>query len=623
MAANVPHYFSRPNPRVNPSLLILACLVLVFCLLPTTAEARTYSFPSVEIRASVLPDGSMEVIERRTVDFDGRFSGMYMWIRETGRTRVDSIRVLEDGDEYTLNPENSPGPAGTYFVRQETDQVYIDWSFEARDESRTFTVEYTMLDVVRVHDDVAELYHQFIGDSWDTGTDAASVLLTLPGGAERDDLRAWGHGPLHGEVVIEDGAQIRWVAEPLPANTFLEGRITFPPTLVPEAQVRTGREGLPGILEEEGRWASAANRARFLSRADWVLGPLFLLLGPFLAFYFWWKYGKEFRPRFDGDYYRDLPGDYSPAELGVLWRFGSPNSEDFTATIMDLARRGWIRLEEYEREERSLFRTKTRTDFRAVRLEGEDDLRGHERSAMAFLFQDAAAGSGEIAFADLEAYTKRNRQRSAAFWSKWVAEVSAQGDQLGFFDTTTRRAQVLEIALGVLMAVGGIGALILLSMPLMGVGALLGGGALALAAVLLRRRSVTGVEDFTRWRAFRRFLLHFSEMQRHTVPSLVIWEHYLVYAVTLGVAKEVLRQLELVFPNLEQDGHRFGAGWLYMSSARGVGAANLAGGITSMTSGLQQSMRQAMAPASSGSGGGGGFSGGGGGGSGGGGGGVR
>ena len=31
---------------------------------------------------------------------------------------------------------------------------------------------------------------------------------------------------------------------------------------------------------------------------------------------------------------------------------------------------------------------------------------------------------------------------------------------------------------------------------------------------------------------FRRFLLDFSQMERHEIPSLVIWEHYLVYAVT-------------------------------------------------------------------------------------------
>jgi uncharacterized membrane protein len=48
-------------------------------------------------------------------------------------------------------------------------------------------------------------------------------------------------------------------------------------------------------------------------------------------------------------------------------------------------------------------------------------------------------------------------------------------------------------------------------------------------------------------------------MERSTIPSLAVWEHYLVYAVTLGVAREVLRQLQVVYPNLRDGSHRFGA----------------------------------------------------------------
>ncbi len=610
------------------SRLALAAIVVIggLIILPGTIHARDYGFPEVEIHARITDEGALEVTEYRSVEFDGQFSGMYMWINQTGGTRIEEPSIAEGDAEYTRNPQTSPGPPGTYFVRDDGESMYLDWSFDARDESRTFTISYRVANAVRVHDDVAELYHQFVGDQWEKPVGRVTVLLQLPDGSEVDDLRAWGHGPLHGEVTITDGSSVQWDVAPLPAETYLEGRVTFPPTLVPEATFTTGEEALPSILEEEERWASQANRARFMSRIDWVLGPLLLVMGPIMAIFFWWKYGKEYRSDFDGDYYRELPGDYSPAELGVLWRFGTPTVDDFTATIMDLARRGWIRLEEYTREERGFLRTKSRPDFRAIRLEPEEGepLLPHETAAMGFLFDKASTDGVQIAFADLEEYTKKNRSSSSSFWSGWVAQVSARGDVLNFFDTDTRRAQVIELVTGILVALAGVGILVL-GYPATGVGALVGGSVLALAAIVLRRRSKTGVEDFTRWRAFRKFLRDFSEMDRHTVPSLVIWEHYLVYAVTLGVAREVLRQLEVVFPNLEADGHRFGAGWLYVSTARGTsaGLSGLSSGITSLTEGMQQSMKQAMAPASSGSGGGGGFSGGGGGGTGGGGGGAR
>ncbi len=98
------------------------------------------------------------------------------------------------------------------------------------------------------------------------------------------------------------------------------------------------------------------------------------------------------------------------------------------------------------------------------------------------------------------------------------------------------------------------------------------GWAMIIAGVIIfvvprffKRRSVTGQEDYVRWAAFKKFLEHFSEMQRHEIPSLIIWEHYLVYAVTLGVAK-VIRQLEVVFPQMQDGDYHFGTGWLMYGS---------------------------------------------------------
>ncbi len=107
-------------------------------------------------------------------------------------------------------------------------------------------------------------------------------------------------------------------------------------------------------------------------------------------------------------------------------------------------------------------------------------------------------------------------------------------------------------------------------------------------------------------------------MERHEIPSLIIWEHYLVYAVTLGVAKEVIKQLEVVFPNLQDGDYRFGHGWMT------YGAYNQMNNLYSSFDGIGDSIersldsaQKAVSKSSSGSGGGGGFSGGGGGGGGG------
>jgi len=149
-----------------------------------------------------------------------------------------------------------------------------------------------------------------------------------------------------------------------------------------------------------------------------------------------------------------------------------------------------------------------------------------------------------------------------------------------------------------------------------------------------------GADQLMKWRAFRKFLLHFSSMDRSTVPSLIIWEHYLVYAVVLGVAKQVIDQLAIVFPKPEIDPTFNQTSWSTFGAAHSLAAIY---SMNRMTTSLNRTINGARRTASStiaasrsssssrssggfssGSGfGGGGFSGGGGGGFGGGGGGFR
>ena len=107
-------------------------------------------------------------------------------------------------------------------------------------------------------------------------------------------------------------------------------------------------------------------------------------------------------------------------------------------------------------------------------------------------------------------------------------------------------------------------------------------------------------------------------MDKHEIPSLIIWEHYLVYAVTLGVASEVIKQLEIVFPNMQDGDYHFGYGWYTYGNINGFHSMeNSFKDISESIKDSIKSARAAVSKTSSGSGGGGGFSSGGGGGGGG------
>jgi Predicted membrane protein len=614
------------------SILFLGVVLSLTFFSGSALAARSFTMKQVVVDAEVLPDASMKVTERITVDFSGQWNGFYVKIPQ-GSTPIKEVTVKENGKPYTLNSGTEYGPPGTYLTKTEGSQVLIDWSISASDEVRTFDVSYRVINAVKIYSDAAELYRKFIGEANGNKISSVQVNLKLPPGAEKykqgEEIRIWGHGPLIGEVEFSGTDTVVWSAKNLPAYTFLEGRVVMPAALFTAAPAAafTNQAGLAGILAEEERWANEANRERLKAKAEYIGGAGIIagaLAGVFLL---WRRFGRSHKAGFTGDYYRELPTGYSPAELSVLWNFRKMKAQDITATILDLARRKFIYLEEQTVEERKLLGTKATTTYllsflptpepSALRKPEEAVLRPHEQKLIEFLQNNIGGGKGPIYLTDIEKYAKKYGESFYQFWKEWTSVVIAQGAEYEFFDHNGN--------MPALTIFGGLGLFVLGSVLLAKVGVGVIGYALVIAGAiflfiprLFKRRSISGQEDYVRWQAFKKFLQHFSEMQRHEIPSLIIWEHYLVFAVTLGVAKEVIKQLELVFPNMQDGDYRFGYGWMTYGAYSSLNSLNQSfDGIGSSFDRALQSAEKAVSKKSSGSGGGGGFSGGGGGGGGG------
>ena len=157
------------------------------------------------------------------------------------------------------------------------------------------------------------------------------------------------------------------------------------------AELKTGQNALSAILDEETGWADEANRERLMARLQIVFAML-VFMGTLVAlFLLWLKHGKEFKPEFQRDYYRELPADYSPAEMSVLWNWGEVKTHDITATLMDMARRGYITIEQQLFEKKGLLGTRDVTTY-LLALQKEqyekdkNNLQPHERKLIDYLF---------------------------------------------------------------------------------------------------------------------------------------------------------------------------------------------------------------------------------------------
>ena len=586
-------------------------LILVMCLIPCTVEARSYHLLDLQMEAQVGADGVVRVTEEHTVRFVGTYSGMFQWFDTSRGVELQNIVVSEKGIPYTRIEGDSPGPAGTYFIQTKKNQIYVDWSFEATDETRVFQLSYTLDNVILKHDDVAEFYYQFVGKEWEEPRDHVRIVLTLPSGAKQEEVGAWGYGPLHGQVQIISPTEIEWEVNGLPARTFVEGRAVFPNRLVPGASRTTNQLGLPKILAEETKRGEQLEALKTRKNLDPYFAMVIVALSYLLISYIWNNYGKPY-PGFQEKYYRKLPADYPPAELAILYR-QNIESRDLTATLLDLARRGFLKIEEAPNLQGKP--KKEQFTYKFVRKEPDPEnqatLRLYERQVLDLLF--TVIGAEEVTLEDIQTFAKDYRKEFTAFWDEWAKTIKAEAEQHNFFDANSKKRVlwffIPSFALFLLAIVPFV-----LEMFFSGTACIVMGVVMTITvAIASTRRSSTGNLEYTQWRAFRRYLQHFSRVEDTRTVSPGIWESYLPYAVTLGVANKVIKEWSFAFPSLAEQGN-LGTNWYICIHGGGFNR------LSHMTTNIDRSISTTMIHSGAS---GGGFSGGGGGGFGGGGGGAR
>src|SRR5690554_2528206 len=102
--------------------------VLIFFLVLAassfSAKARDYEITALHMDMAVDASGLVHVVEKRTVQFNGAYTGFFQSIETGGEFTVQNISLKEAGQAYERLQQSSPGPAGTYFVLEKEGEVY-------------------------------------------------------------------------------------------------------------------------------------------------------------------------------------------------------------------------------------------------------------------------------------------------------------------------------------------------------------------------------------------------------------------------------------------------------------------------------------------------------------------
>jgi uncharacterized membrane protein len=353
-------------------LLVLAVAVS----LPSEAQ-RSWRISDFQSNVAVMQDGTMMVTEHISLVFIGEWHGIHRTLpieypgpHDTNYTLFLKIRSVTDEDGKALKYDSSVSKGYRDL------KIFVPG---AVDTSRQVNIQYEVLNGIRFFDDYSELFWNVTGNDWTVPIDHAAAFVLFPDNAA-GQLRAQGFTGMYGshdqDLKAEvKGNQVSFESNnPLPMRSGLTLDVYIP----------------KGILKEP----SAFTRAGWFLRSNGIiLLPIFSFL---VMFTMWWYKGRDPDPGMSVAPMYEPPKDMSPAEAGSLID-DSVDPRDITSTIVDLAVRGYLHIE--EKQEKVLFFKSTDYIFKLLKQRNEwNDLRAHEIAMLTNMF----SGTDVIHISDLK-----------------------------------------------------------------------------------------------------------------------------------------------------------------------------------------------------------------------------
>ncbi|NNM07384.1 MAG: DUF2207 domain-containing protein, partial [Gemmatimonadetes bacterium] len=500
--------------------------LLLFLVLPSHAKAqRSLEIEDFRVSVEVNENAEITVQEAITVRFNGSWNGLYRTIPVEYRDpRGFSYRLFLDLEDVR---DDRGQRLRTEVSRERFNRKIKMWVPGAQDVSRTITLRYSVPNALKFFEDHDEFYWNVTGTEWEIPIRRASAIVELPEGAT--GLRATAFTGAYGSAAQD--ARI----EELEHGFYFETTrgLNFREGLTVVIGWDPGAVRRPGILRQAGLFL----------RSNWLLFlPLISFFGMFLV---WKTWGKDPARRSISPQY-EPPEGMTPAEVGTLVD-NRPDTRDVTATLVDLAVRGHLRIEEMETKQ--LFGLIKDSDYRFVRLTEENEwevLKSHERILLRGIF--GLSGSvREVYLSDLknEFYQTMTMIKADIFQG-------LKGKR--FYRHRPDKVLGSFIAIGVVsigLAVAGFQVLagIFLTSPLSAaVAGVLFGLPILGFGILMPARTVSGTRMLERILGFQEFLNRVeADRFRRMIKSPQTFEAFLPFAMALGVEEKWAKAFEDIY----------------------------------------------------------------------------
>jgi uncharacterized membrane protein len=305
----------------------LVFLILLFALAASaSAQPHNWRVSDFNDTISIASDGKTLVSEKITLTFIGQWHGIHRTIPveypgPQGTNYTLFVEVMSVTDENGNKLKYDSTKSGNYRDLK----IYIPG---AVDTTRVVNIDYSVRNAVRFFDNYDEFYWNVTGNDWPVPIDHASAFVALPENAA-GGLRAQAFTGAYGSKQSEATAEVKGadvVSETISALP-MRGGLTID-VYIPQ-----------GILKPPSA----------LTKFFWFLGGNPILFLPLFTcavmFALWYSVGRDPDPGVSVAPQYEPPKGMCPAEAGTLLD-DAIHPRDITSTIVDLAVRGYIKIEE-------------------------------------------------------------------------------------------------------------------------------------------------------------------------------------------------------------------------------------------------------------------------------------
>ncbi len=583
----------------------LSLLAFFVFVQPTTTLAREYVYDwyikDMRTVININQDGSLDIREDIVADC-GNLPDKHGIFRV-----IPTTKYLTDDEviEYDVRLDSITDFNGKeYNYTQSVDSYNDTITWKIGDANVTVTgendyqINYHVGNVIQGNNEnFDEFYWNVHGQFWDIEADHVLAIVNFPEGFDyqKQETNLYS-GTFGGNDAI---ASYTWIdkdtieiesEQKLGVNEGLTLSVTMPKGLTDVADIT--------IIDH--RWAYLLAGLWFILQAIWIfITPLVLLI----AFIIWYRHGKDPVVNKTVIAQYEPPLKLNPMQLSMLISNGNLSGRAITASIVNLAVKKLIKIEEIPKK--GWFGSK---DFNMTVLKDKgsieyQSLAKSEKDLYSYLFGNSK--SKKLSALKNKFYTNIDPLKRQV-----RAEVV---DEMKLFDKKGFEYGDWMFVLLVLCIVGGI--FVMAFLPVLGLSLIASSVILGFFGYFMSKMTPEGAQANWQAKGFKLFMLTAEKYRQEFYEKEFIFEKFLPYAVAYDIVKQWTKNMESIYGKEKMNNY---SPYWYTSSvmAGGFDVDSFSSTLNSMSSNMSSSI--SSSPSSSGSGGGG-FSGGGGGGGGGGG----